>query len=150
MRRHRTGAVPAARTPGGAPVEKEASVKKTTEARALARLEMRDHVREIIRLLGEDPSREGLKKTPERVEKSLEFLTRGYSLTPGEVIGEALFESDHDEMIIVKDIDFFSLCEHHLLPFFGRCHIAYLPSKKIIGLSKIPHLQPRRWRRKRR
>jgi len=98
------------------------------------------HVRAILQSLGEDPDRDGLQKTPERVERSLRDLTSGYQADPDSVLHGAVFESDYDEMVIVKDIDFFSLCEHHLLPFFGKCHIAYLPDRKIVGLSKLPRL----------
>jgi GTP cyclohydrolase I len=112
-----------------------------TEKAALARLDLRDHVTEILKLLGEDPSREGLSKTPARVEKSLKFVTKGYAQDPAEILRSAVFEeSDYDEMVIVKDIELFSLCEHHLLPFFGKCHVAYLPDKRIVGLSKIPRV----------
>ena len=90
--------------------------------------------------LGENPSREGLVDTPKRVEKSLKFLTSGYTADVDSVLNNALFTVDYNEMVIVKDIDFYSLCEHHLLPFFGRCHIAYIPNGKVIGLSKIPRL----------
>lgn len=108
---------------------------------AVARSELRDHVVEILRLLGEDPSREGLARTPLRVEKALRYLTRGYGQDPTETLRGAVFEaSDYDEMVIVKDIDVFSLCEHHLLPFFGKCHVAYLPDRRIVGLSKIPRV----------
>jgi len=102
--------------------------------------EIREYVRDLLRILGEDPDREGLLKTPERVEKALRYMTKGYHLDAETVLNGAVFESDYDEMVIVKDIDFYSLCEHHLLPFFGKCHIAYLPDKKIVGLSKIPRL----------
>jgi GTP cyclohydrolase I len=101
---------------------------------------IREHIAEILRIVGEDPEREGLKKTPLRVEKAYEFLTRGYRQDPKEVLNGAFFHTQYDELVIVKDIDFFSLCEHHLLPFFGRCHIGYLPGKKIVGLSKLPRL----------
>jgi GTP cyclohydrolase IA len=112
-----------------------------TEKAAIARLEMRDHVAEILKLLGEDPEREGLKKTPLRVEKAFKYFTKGYEQDAGEILKSAVFgASDYDEMVIVKDIDVFSMCEHHLLPFFGKCHIAYLPDKKVVGLSKLPRV----------
>ncbi len=107
---------------------------------SLERAAIGEYVRDILRLLGEDPERDGLRGTPERVEKALRTMTRGYQQDPDQVLNRAVFESDYDEMVIVKDVDFFSLCEHHLLPFFGKCHIAYLPDKKIVGLSKIPRL----------
>ena len=93
-----------------------------------------------IELMGEDPKREGLRQTPGRVAESVAFLTSGYKQDPRTVLNGALFEATSDEMIIVKDIDFYSMCEHHLLPFFGKCHIAYLPGKRVIGLSKLPRL----------
>jgi GTP cyclohydrolase IA len=98
------------------------------------------HVREIIRLIGEDPDREGLRKTPERYEKALKFLTSGYHQNLDHLLNGATFSVCYDEMVVVKDIEFFSLCEHHLLPFFGKAHVAYLPSKKVIGLSKVARL----------
>jgi GTP cyclohydrolase I len=97
-------------------------------------------IRELLKDLGEDADREGLVDTPKRVEKALKFLTSGYEADIDAVINNALFTVDYSEMVIVKDIDFYSLCEHHLLPFFGKCHIAYIPSTKVIGLSKIPRL----------
>ena len=97
-------------------------------------------IRELLRELGEDPTREGLLNTPKRVEKALKFLTSGYQADIDQVLNNALFTVDYSEMVIVKDIDFYSLCEHHLLPFFGKCHVAYIPSTKVIGLSKIPRL----------
>src|SRR5207253_614503 len=90
--------------------------------------------------MGEDPTREGLVKTPERVEKAFRFLTSGYDADIDRVLNNALFTVDYSEMVIVKDVDFYSLCEHHLLPFFGKCHVAYIPSNRVIGLSKIPRL----------
>jgi GTP cyclohydrolase I len=101
---------------------------------------MQDLIARLLRELGEDPTREGLANTPRRVEKALRFLTSGYSADIDEVINNALFTVDYSEMVIVKDIDFYSLCEHHMLPFFGKCHVAYIPSEKVIGLSKIPRL----------
>ena len=103
-----------------------------------------ERIQEVVRVLvtelGEDPSREGLVRTPDRVAKALRFLTSGYDRDIDEVINDALFTVDYNEMVIVKDIDFYSLCEHHLLPFFGRCHVAYIPRGKVIGLSKLPRL----------
>jgi GTP cyclohydrolase I len=101
---------------------------------------MQDLIRQMLRELGENPDREGLVNTPKRVDKSLRFLTSGYKADVDGVLNGALFTVDYSEMVIVKDIDFFSLCEHHLLPFFGKCHIAYIPRHKVIGLSKIPRL----------
>jgi GTP cyclohydrolase IA len=101
---------------------------------------MQDLIRQLLAELGEDPTREGLVRTPTRVEKSLAFLTSGYGANIDEVLNDALFTVDYNEMVIVKDIDFYSLCEHHLLPFFGKCHIAYIPKTRVIGLSKIPRL----------
>jgi GTP cyclohydrolase I len=95
---------------------------------------------QLLGELGEDVRREGLVKTPERVAKSLRYLTSGYGQDVKDVLNEALFVEEYDEMVIVKDIDFASLCEHHLLPFFGKCHVAYMPARKIVGLSKIPRL----------
>ncbi|MEI6093074.1 MAG: GTP cyclohydrolase I FolE [bacterium] len=101
---------------------------------------MKEEIKKILKLIGEDPEREGLIRTPERVQKSFEFLTSGYKQDPIKIITSALFEEKYDDMIIVKDIEFFSMCEHHMLPFFGRCHVAYIPNGKIVGLSKIPRL----------
>src|SRR5437773_3831040 len=101
---------------------------------------MQELIRQLLGELGEDPSREGLRQTPKRVEKALRFLTSGYDADIDTVLNEALFTVDYSEMVIVKDIDFYSLCEHHLLPFFGKCHIAYIPTTRVIGLSKIPRL----------
>jgi GTP cyclohydrolase IA len=101
---------------------------------------MRSHVAAILAALGEDPKREGLEKTPERVEKALRFLTQGYAQDADKLINDALFSVDYDEMVTIKEIDVFSLCEHHLLPFFGKAHVAYIPDGKVMGLSKVPRL----------
>jgi GTP cyclohydrolase IA len=101
---------------------------------------MQDLIRQLLVEMGENPSREGLLRTPERVEKAYRFLTSGYSAEIDRVLNGAMFSVDYSEMVIVKDIDFYSLCEHHMLPFFGKCHVAYIPSDKVIGLSKIPRL----------
>jgi GTP cyclohydrolase IA len=97
-------------------------------------------MRDILEALGEDPAREGLVRTPERADRALRFLTSGYQTDVNKIVNGALFHQKHDEMVIVKDIEFFSLCEHHLLPFFGKIHVAYLPDEKVIGLSKIPRV----------
>lgn len=96
--------------------------------------------REMIKRIGDDPDRPGLERTPQRMKESYEFLTSGYTADVEEELNDAIFEEDYDEMVMVKNIDFFSLCEHHLLPFFGRVHVAYLPEKRVIGLSKIPRV----------
>ena len=101
---------------------------------------MQDLIRQLLAALGEDPARDGLLRTPLRVEKSLQFLTAGYAADVDAVLNGALFKVDYSEMVIVKDIDFYSLCEHHLLPFFGKCHVAYIPRDRVIGLSKLPRL----------
>jgi len=111
------------------------------DSRSLARQEtIADLVRRMINLVGEDPEREGLRKTPERFEKAFKFLTSGYHQNAESVLNGATFSVCYDEMVVVKDIEFFSLCEHHLLPFFGKCHVAYLPNKRVIGLSKVARL----------
>ena len=97
-------------------------------------------VRSLLAELGEDNNRDGLRDTPDRVARSLSFLTHGYSVEPRDVVGDALFEAEYDEMVVERDVEVYSLCEHHLLPFYGRCHIAYLPGDKIIGLSKLARL----------
>jgi GTP cyclohydrolase I len=99
-----------------------------------------DLIRRLLAELGEDPGREGLVRTPQRVSKALTFLTSGYGADIDAILNNALFNVDYNEMVIVKDIDFYSLCEHHLLPFFGKCHVAYIPRRQVIGLSKIPRL----------
>jgi GTP cyclohydrolase IA len=104
------------------------------------RSELEELVHRQLAILGENPERDGLRRTPARVARALEYLTEGYHRDPATVLNDALFETDSDEMVIVKDIDFYSMCEHHMLPFFGKCHIAYLPQTKVIGLSKLPRL----------
>ena len=111
----------------------EAKIEKPKECIA-------DMMRKVIALVGEDPEREGLRKTPERFEKAIKFLTSGYHQNLDNVLNGATFSVHYDEMVVVKDIEFFSLCEHHLLPFFGKAHVAYLPSKRVLGLSKIARL----------
>lgn len=101
---------------------------------------MEEQIRTILRALGEDPDREGLAKTPHRVAQALTFLTQGYQQDPAQVINDALFSEEYEEMIVQKDIDFYSLCEHHLLPFFGKAHVAYIPHHKIVGISKLARL----------
>jgi GTP cyclohydrolase IA len=99
-----------------------------------------DLMRQVLGHLGEDPSREGLLRTPVRTEKALQYLTSGYSADVSKIVNNALFDVEYDEMVIVKDIEFFSMCEHHMLPFYGKVHVAYLPDKKVIGLSKLPRI----------
>ena len=101
---------------------------------------MEEQIRQILKAIGEDPNREGLLRTPQRVAQALTFLTRGYEMDPAKVINDALFTEDYEEMIVQKDIDFYSLCEHHLLPFFGKAHVAYIPHHKIVGISKLARL----------
>jgi GTP cyclohydrolase I len=107
---------------------------------ALRGAAMEEHVRQILKALGEDPDREGLAKTPHRVARALKFLTQGYQIDPAKVINDALFTENYEEMIVQKDIDFYSLCEHHMLPFFGKAHVAYIPHHKIVGISKLARL----------
>ena len=114
--------------------EREAGVPVLTE------VPYRELVAEQLRRLGEDPSRPGLARTPERVETSMQWLTRGYGMSVEEAIGDAIFEENHHNMVLVKDIEMYSLCEHHMLPFFGKVHVAYIPEGRIVGLSKIPRV----------
>jgi GTP cyclohydrolase I len=107
---------------------------------ALASASMQEIYAELLTRIGEDPTRDGLLDTPRRMEKSMAFLTKGYTQTVEEVLHDALFDVDYDEMVIVKDIEFYSMCEHHMLPFYGRAHIAYVPNGKVVGLSKIPRI----------
>jgi len=102
--------------------------------------EFEQAITKILELLGENPNREGLKKTPSRVAKALEFLTEGYHQDPKEILNQALFTSSNDEMVVVRDIEFYSMCEHHMLPIIGRVHVAYIPNGKVVGLSKIPRI----------
>ena len=111
-----------------------------TDQRKIDPREFQGLIRAQLQAMGEDPDREGLARTPERVEQSLRWLTRGYAMDVEEVVGDGVFEVDHDEMVVVKDIELYSLCEHHLLPFFGRAHIAYIPDGKILGFSKLPRI----------
>ncbi|HUM03980.1 MAG TPA: GTP cyclohydrolase I FolE [Terriglobales bacterium] len=115
-------------------------MKSTTQPTTLTSASYEELVREMLVRLGEDPDREGLTRTPERVKKAYEYLTRGYKEDPEALLRKALFTVTYDEMVIVKDIEMFSLCEHHMLPFFGKVHIAYIPNGKVIGLSKLPRL----------
>jgi GTP cyclohydrolase IA len=121
-------------------VKQSAVVKKMADPAALASASTQDLLREFLLRLGEDPDRDGLLKTPERMQKALQYLTKGNNEDPSKVLQDALFEVNYDEMVIVKDIEMFSLCEHHVLPFFGKVHVAYIPNGKVVGLSKIPRL----------
>ena len=126
--------------PAWVDLRKRRIVKRTIEPVTVTSASFEELMREVLVRLGEDPDRDGLKRTPERVDRSLHFLTRGYKEDPEKLLQDALFDVTYDEMVIVKDIEMFSLCEHHMLPFFGKVHVAYLPKGKVIGLSKIPRL----------
>jgi GTP cyclohydrolase I len=115
-------------------------MKSTTEPQTLTSASFQDLVREMLIRLGEDPEREGLLRTPNRVRNAYEFLSKGYKEDPDALLKKALFTVNYDEMVIVKDIEMFSLCEHHMLPFYGKVHVAYIPNGKVIGLSKLPRL----------
>jgi GTP cyclohydrolase I len=115
-------------------------MKRTADPTTITQATSEELLREVLLRLGEDPEREGLRRTPERTARALEYLTKGYREDPEELLRGALFSVDYDQMVIVKDIEMFSLCEHHLLPFFGKVHIAYVPKGKVIGLSKLPRL----------
>ncbi len=117
-----------------------ASPTEEATTTSLASASTENIYRELLRRVGEDPTRDGLLKTPDRMQKSLAFLTRGYAQSPTEILRGALFDVDYDEMVIVRDIEFYSLCEHHMLPFFGKAHVAYIPKGKVIGLSKVARL----------
>jgi GTP cyclohydrolase IA len=120
-------------------MEKSAIIQ-TAPTTGLENISTQDIYREIIRRFDADPTRDGLERTPERMEKAMSYLTKGYHENPNEILRDALFDVDYDEMVIVKDIEMFSLCEHHLLPFFGKVHIAYIPKGKVVGLSKMARL----------
>ena len=115
-------------------------MKSTAESPTITSASFEELMREVLVRLGEDPTREGLERTPARVHKAFEFLTKGYQEDPEALLKKALFTVSYDEMVIVKDVEMFSLCEHHMLPFFGKVHVAYIPNGKVIGLSKIPRL----------
>jgi GTP cyclohydrolase I len=115
-------------------------MKEPKEAKRPRLRAFRSEVRSILKAIGEDPDRQGLEKTPQRVETAFRWLTRGYDVSVEDIIGDAIFTEDHEEMILVRDIEMYSLCEHHLLPFFGKAHVAYVPNGRLIGLSKLPRI----------
>jgi GTP cyclohydrolase I len=115
-------------------------MKEPKEAKRPRLRAFRSEVRSILKAIGEDPDRQGLEKTPQRVETALRWLTRGYDVSVEDIIGDAVFAEDHEEMILVRDIEMYSLCEHHMLPFWGRAHVAYVPNGRLIGLSKLPRI----------
>lgn len=120
--------------------DRAATLSPEAKAALLEAVSFQDLVRQQLRLLGEDTERPALRRTPERVENSLRWLTRGYGLTLEDVIGDGIFDAEHDSMVLVKDIELYSLCEHHLLPFFGKAHIGYVPDGRVLGLSKLPRI----------
>jgi GTP cyclohydrolase I len=120
--------------------KQQAPVSKEKSLAGNGTVDLRSLVTQMLVSLGEDPARDGLQKTPDRVDKALRFLTKGYLEDVDDVLNSALFSVKYDEMVVVRDIDFFSLCEHHLLPFYGKCHVAYIPNDRVVGLSKIPRL----------
>jgi GTP cyclohydrolase I len=122
------------------PSQESISSSPTTASSSIASSSIASRTREVLEILGEDPTREGLVKTPERYEKALRYITSGYHTNLEQIVNGALFQVKCDEMVIIKDIEFFSTCEHHLLPFFGKMHVAYLPKDKVLGLSKIPRI----------
>ena len=121
-------------------MREEMQMQGLLEPQSLAEASLQGLIREMLVRLGEDPERDGLRQTPERMERAMQHLTRGYQQDPEQVLVSAMFDVAYDEMVIVKDIEMFSLCEHHLLPFFGKVHVAYIPQGKVIGLSKVPRL----------
>ena len=121
-------------------MEMESGSERSIGSRSLETASLRDLIRAQLRLLGEDPNRQGLVRTPERVESSLRWLVQGYDENVEDVVGDGVFAAEHDEMVIVKDIEMYSICEHHLLPFFGKAHIAYIPNGRIVGFSKLPRI----------
>lgn len=136
---HKSQSTTVAKVHNGAALDSSHAVEISMPA-ALSSASTQEIYAELLRRFDEDPTRDGLLKTPERVEQSMQYLTQGYQQNPAEILQGALFAVDYDEMVIVKDIEMFSLCEHHMLPFFGKVHVAYIPNGKVVGLSKVPRL----------